>query len=81
MPIIKAIVQNFSVDQGTVNFKIMVKKDGISQKKLKKTYEEFYNLDQILHTKYAKYLKQGIFKKAVLPLKSQYNFNNTISIE
>lgn len=45
MPVIKATVQSYAVDQGTVNFKILITKDSIAQKKLKKSYAEFLELD------------------------------------
>jgi len=46
MPVIKAFVQSYAVEQGTVHFKILVHKDNVSQqKKLKKTYNDFLELD------------------------------------
>ncbi len=59
----------------------MVMTDNYPQKKSKKTYEEFLELDQILESKYAKYIRQGLFLKGELPNKANFNFNNLQSIE
>ena len=64
------------MEQGTVNFKILVHIDNYPQRKLKKTYEEFLDLDQMLQSKYSKYLRMGVFTKSDLPDKATFNFNN-----
>lgn len=81
VPVIKATVQSYAVEQGTVNFKILVHIDNYPQRKLKKTYEEFLDLDQMLQSKYSKYLRMGVFTKSDLPDKATFNFNNLQSIE
>ncbi|CDW73194.1 UNKNOWN [Stylonychia lemnae] len=81
MPGIKATVQSYAVEQGTVNFKILIQKDNVTQKKLKKTYNDFLELDQIIETKYAKYIREGIMNKIELPKRDQYNFDIIQSLE
>jgi hypothetical protein len=81
LPIIKATITNYTIDQGIVFFKLIVSKDSYPQKKLKKTFGDFEELDQIIESKYVKYLRSGILKKKDLPKKEAYNFNNIQSLE
>ena len=57
LPIIKATITNYTIDQGIVFFKLIVSKDSYPQKKLKKTFGDFEELDQIIESKYVKYLR------------------------
>eukprot|EP00347_Sterkiella_histriomuscorum_P014587 403360313 len=81
MPVIKATVQSYAIEQATVNFKILVTKENFAQKKIKKTYNDFLELDQILESKYVKYIRRGIMSKCELPKRDQFNFNNIQSLE
>ena len=81
LPIIKANVNSYAIEDAVVNFKILVYKDNFPIKKLKKTYAEFLELDQILDTKYAALIRQGVFFKGEFPVKDEYNFNQIQSIE
>lgn len=45
MPIIKANITSYAIEEGSINFKIIVFKDNYSLKKVKKTYNDFYELD------------------------------------
>ena len=48
---------------------------------IKKTYAEFKALDDIMESKYVKYIKKGYFFKLELPRKEEFNFNSINSLE
>jgi hypothetical protein len=48
---------------------------------LKKTYAEFKALDEIMESKYVKYIKKGYFFKLEIPRKEDFNFNSINSLE
>ncbi len=62
-------------------FKLLIFKDGQLVGNLKRTYAEFKALDEILESKYAKYIKKGIFVKGDMPSKEDFNFNSINSLE
>jgi hypothetical protein len=81
LPIIKACVSSFSVENGQVIFEVIVYKNGKPVNKLKKQHHDFLQLDNILDTKYAKFIRDRQMFKGILPLKDKFNFDNIRSIE
>lgn len=81
MPIVKGTVVGYSVESGTVHFKVMAFKDQHTLWSVKKTYNDFRELDQLLESKYAMYIKRGILVKGELPRKEDCNFNSIPSVE
>jgi len=81
LPIIKAQVVAYSIEENQVCFKMLIFKDGQLFNNLKRTYAEFKALDEILESKYAKYIKKGIFVKGEMPRKEDFNFNSINSLE
>jgi|LauGreDrversion4_2_1035121.scaffolds.fasta_scaffold421932_3 hypothetical protein len=81
MPIIKGSVVSYTVENGAVHFKIFAFKDQVSMWSVKKTYQDFVQLDSILESKYVEYIKRGILVKGELPKKEECNFSNLPSIE
>jgi len=47
---------------------------------IKKTLNEFKELDAIIESRYAKYIKKGILIKQPFPKLEEYNFNSIPSI-
>ncbi len=81
VPIIKAQVVAYSIEDGQVCLKLLIFKDTQLIANLKKTYAEFKALDEILESKYAKYIKKGYFVKSEMPKKEDFNFNSINSLE
>ena len=81
MPIIKATIASYAIENGNVNFKILVTKNGFTIRKIKKQFYEFQELENLLSSKYITYIRQGVFMKGQLPHKEEFNFNNLQSLE
>lgn len=81
IPIVKGSVTNYSVENSKVFFKIVVYRDGQAICSIKKTIQEFTALDQILESKYVKYIAKGILMKGELPKKEDCNFNSIPSLD
>jgi hypothetical protein len=64
-----------------VCFKMLIFKDTKLVANLKKTYAEFKALDDIMESKYVKYIKKGYFIKLEIPRKEDFNFNSINSLE
>lgn len=71
----------YSIEDGQVCFKMLIFKDAKLVANLKKTYAEFKALDEIMESKYAKYIKKGYFIKLEVPRKEDFNFNSINSLE
>lgn len=81
IPIIKAQVVAYSIEDGQVCFKMLIFRDAKLVANLKKTYAEFKALDDIMESKYVKYIKKGYFIKLEIPRKEHFNFNSINSLE
>ena len=79
VPIIKGSVVSYTVDNGTVLFKILTYKDSYTMWSVKKSFQDFKDLDKVLTVKYAKYIKKGILHKTELPKES--NFSSVANLE
>lgn len=60
---------------------MLIFKDAKLVANIKKTYAEFKALDEIMESKYVKYIKKGYFIKLEIPRKEDFNFNSINSLE
>ena len=66
MPDIRSRVEQIVIET-PIYFKLLISKNGIPYHRVKRTYQEFYNMDKDIESKYTKLINEGILSKGVFP--------------
>ena len=81
VPVIKGTVVSYSLEGEQLVFKILAFKDTYTMWSEKKTYAQFKELDRSLEAKYAREIRKGIFRKARLPSRDEFNVGTVQGLE
>ena len=81
VPVIKGTVVSYSLEGEQLVFKILAFRDTYTMWSEKKTYAQFKELDRSLEAKYAREIRKGIFRKAQLPSRDEFNVGTVQGLE